>query len=99
MADARSQPLASATGPSIIATASEQPSGVVGLALHRLPGQNDGERMRALDRDWLEPALTALRRGALREFRLHINDRLFSVRRNDLLRFWRRPRPWSEVLS
>jgi hypothetical protein len=99
MAGTSSQPLPSSTGAGIIATASEQPSVAIGLALHQLPGENDGERMKALDREWLEPALLALRRGALREFRLHMNDRLFIVRRNDLLRFWRRPRPWKEVLS
>jgi hypothetical protein len=46
----------------------------------------------ALDRDWLQPALDALRRGGLRELRLDFADgtgyRLVPAQR---WRFWRRP--------
>lgn len=72
---------------------------VVALELRDLPGVAWIERMSALGRDWLAPALSALRANRIDTLRLHANDALFSVRRSDLLRFWRRPRPWLEALA
>lgn len=58
----------------------------------------------ALEEHWLAPVLATLRAGRLRELRL-IGTRLgsadgalsFTLRRGDLLRFWRRPRPLKDL--
>lgn len=48
---------------------------------------------------WLAPSLQALRQGGLRTLQLIANGRLFTLRRRDQLRFWRRRRPWHQVLG
>jgi hypothetical protein len=47
---------------------------------------------------WLEPAVAALRRGALREICLLGNDRAVALRAADRLRFWRPSRGWLAAL-
>jgi hypothetical protein len=46
--------------------------------------------------EWLVPALTALRRGRIRQLDLGIGERQFALRAGWSLRFWRRARPWWE---
>ncbi len=52
-----------------------------------------------LDRQWLAPALAALRAGALQRLWLLANDRVWSLRARDLWRRWRRGRPALEALT
>lgn len=85
--------------PGIIAPSSEQRSLVIVISLAQLYGETDDERMEALDRSWLQPALDAVRAGAVTQFRLHVNDRLYALKRADLLRFWRPRRPWLEAIT
>lgn len=56
----------------------------------------------SLERDWFAPALAALKSGACQELRLVGNgfgspDIEFTVSRRALWRFWRRPRPLTEL--
>ncbi len=63
-----------------------------------------GEALLALERDWLAPALAALRRGACAGLML-VGARLagppecvvWELGRGDLLRFWRGPRPLAQL--
>lgn len=58
----------------------------------------------ALERDWLAPAVTALKRGECTGLRV-IGTRFghspaaaaYELKRSDLLRFWRKPRPLTEL--
>lgn len=58
----------------------------------------------AFERDWLAPAVTALKRGECKSLRL-IGTRLggtpasvaYELQRSDLLRFWRKPRALTEL--
>lgn len=62
------------------------------------------EALLAVERDWLAPALQALKRGQCTGLRL-IGTRLgrapesvaWALKRGDLLRFWRKPRPLAEL--
>ena len=62
------------------------------------------DALQTLERDWLMPALTALKRGECRSLRV-IGTRLrtppdtvaYDIKRSDLLRFWRKPRPLTEL--
>lgn len=62
------------------------------------------EALLALERDWLAPAVSALKRGECKSLRL-IGTRLGSqpatvaheLKRSDLLRFWRKPLPLTEL--
>ncbi len=47
---------------------------------------------------WLQPAVAALRRGALRELALVGNDRAVGLRDSDRWRFWRPTRGWLAAL-
>lgn len=82
-----------------IAAAGSAPEVVVTLSLRELSGTTWLERLRALEAAWLAPAARALRAGVIDRLRLQINDALFVVRRSDLRRFWRRPRPWLEAFA
>jgi hypothetical protein len=66
-------------------------SGVV--VCHDHPGSHTWP---AVERQWLEPALTALRTGRIRRIYLSAARRRFSVAAGPQVRFWRRPRPWWE---
>lgn len=72
---------------------------VVTLALRDLPGAGWLERLRAFEAAWLAPAARALRAGVINRLGLQINDVVFVVRRSDMRRFWRRPRPWLEAFA
>jgi hypothetical protein len=48
---------------------------------------------------WLPGALRAVRQRRASVLRLLIGPRAYSVRWLDLVRFWRRPRPWWETLA
>jgi hypothetical protein len=80
--------------PLAIHEAMEQPAGC-GDALHWIAAL---ERFEA---DWLAPALGALRRGSLDGLRLLAPGELGSaelqIDRRDLWKFWRKPRPLSEL--
>lgn len=62
------------------------------------------EALLTIERDWLAPALAALKRGQCTGLRL-IGTRLggapesvtWELKRGDLLRFWRKPRPLTEL--
>ncbi len=62
------------------------------------------EALLAIERDWLAPSLAALKRGQCTGLRL-IGTRLggapesvaWELKRGDLLRFWRKPRPLTEL--
>lgn len=70
---------------------------------HRALGLGDyGEWLAALtslDREWLAPALAALRQGRLGSLELQLPGRGFSLTRSGLARFWRRPRPLARYLE
>ena len=55
------------------------------------------ENLKALDRDWIEPLWAMLKQGQVDQVRLtSIHDkgtRNFVVRRSNLGKFWRRPKP------
>jgi hypothetical protein len=72
---------------------------VVAIGLHELPGVSWLERLRVLEGAWLAPGLSGLRSGTVERLHLQINDALFVVRRGDARRFWRRARPWIEVIA
>jgi len=57
------------------------------------------QALEAIERDWTAPALQALKNGDVQRVRLHVNDRLFTTTRRDLLRFWRAPRSWLEQVA
>jgi hypothetical protein len=52
-----------------------------------------------LDRQWIQPALDALRLGELSRISILANDRCVSLRARDRLKFWRRARSASERLG
>jgi hypothetical protein len=59
----------------------------------------DSESLPALERNWFAPARAALASGALGQLDLVANDRWFRLTSRSSWRFWRRPRPWLEVLG
>jgi hypothetical protein len=62
------------------------------------------EALLTFERNWLAPAIVALKRGECTELRL-IGTRVggapasvaYALKRSDLLRFWRKPRPLTEL--
>jgi hypothetical protein len=52
-----------------------------------------------IDRDWLLPALEALRSGTISQLRVHIGAQRVTLRAAGLRRFWRRPLPWWQAFS
>jgi hypothetical protein len=73
------------------------PSSIVAVTLRQRAGDSDGERMRVLDQAWIVPALALLRSRDISRLRMHFNDSSFTVTPFDLLRVWRRRRPWLEA--
>jgi hypothetical protein len=65
------------------------------VAAARSPAQ----ALETIERDWMRPALSALRRGVLRRVRLHVNDRLFAISRLDSYRFWRARSNWLDAVA
>ena len=63
------------------------------------PARAPAEVLTDMDRDWLAPALRALRTGRIASLALHLNDRLFRASRLDTFRFWRRHRLWRELAA
>ncbi len=49
-----------------------------------------------LESQWLAPLVRQIRRGAIRRFTLHLGRWRISLARNDLFRFWRKPRALPE---
>ncbi len=56
----------------------------------------DSATWQIAERQWLEPAVAALRSGHLERLLLSGADRCYTVRAPSLRRFWRRERPWGE---
>ena len=52
-----------------------------------------------LEEAWFRPALASLRRGQVACLQLHLNDRLFVLTRSGCWRWWRRRRPWLELVA
>jgi hypothetical protein len=52
-----------------------------------------------VERRWLRPSVTALRRGRLSQLTLSAANRCFTLRPTSLWRFWRRRRPWWEYFE
>lgn len=83
---------------SLASVMAETPSGRALVTLSILAGSRSPvEMLEDMDRNWLAPALRALRVGRIGRLALHLNDRLFRASRLDSLRFWRRHRHWLEV--
>jgi hypothetical protein len=59
----------------------------------------ESESLPALEGNWFAPARAGLASGALAQLDLVANDRWFRLTRRSSWRFWRRPRPWLEVLG
>jgi hypothetical protein len=57
------------------------------------------ESLPALEQNWFGPARAALASGALGQLDLVANDRWFRLTSRSAWRFWRRLRPWLEVLG
>jgi hypothetical protein len=57
------------------------------------------EALMSFDRDWVQPALDALRLGVLSRIRVLANDRCISLRARDRFRFWRAARSALERLA
>ena len=79
--------------------ASQESGCIAAITMREQSGQSWAERLVVIDREWLMPALAAVRAGTLGALRVHASDRLFTVRGRDLWRIWRRPRPWLEALA
>jgi hypothetical protein len=54
--------------------------------------------LQRIDRDWLLPALDALRSGAISQLRVHAGAVVVTLRASGMRRFWRRQRPWWQAL-
>lgn len=72
---------------------------VASLACAPGRGETHAQSMLALERNWFAPAVAALRRGRLTCLQVHANDRLYSLTRSGLWRFWRAGPPWIEILQ
>lgn len=57
------------------------------------------ERLPALDSKWFAPIAQALASGELDSLEIVANDRRLAVDRKSRLKFWRRTRPWLELLG
>jgi len=77
---------AARTGPHVVLYPTAAPDGLA-AALARL------------DRDWVAPALSALRAGTLAAVQLLAGADAYRQRRLDRLRFWRPRVPWQEALA
>ncbi len=78
------------------------PSAAPGPATVCLPVAPRSPLDRPLDRletAWVEPALVALRAGQLTSLSLYVAGRGWQLRRPVGWRFWRRTRPWWDVLA
>jgi hypothetical protein len=51
-----------------------------------------------IERDWLVPALAALRERRLARLQVHVGTRVLTLQPGSLRRFWRRARPWWQRL-
>lgn len=60
-------------------------------------GPRDAPLLR-IDRDWLQPAVMALRSGTLARLRVQVAGLEVLLGRRALRRFWRRPLPWWRML-
>jgi hypothetical protein len=66
------------------------------MVVEAAPG---GPDWRDLESSWLEPTLTDLRRGRLRQLELSAGERRFVVSARWRRRFWRRAKPWWEYFD
>jgi hypothetical protein len=57
------------------------------------------ERLMSLDAGWFAPLRAALASRALDDVRIVANDRCFVIHRQSRWKFWRRRRPWLELLG
>ncbi|HZF25483.1 MAG TPA: hypothetical protein VEZ88_04430 [Steroidobacteraceae bacterium] len=53
----------------------------------------------SIEQEWMAPALRAFKVGGLRRVLLHVNDRLFTITRADMYRFWRPRLSWLESVA
>ncbi len=71
-----------------------------GLTVALLPTQEPGgPDLAGVVEQWLAPALEVMRQGDLRALQLLANGQIFTLRPWDSWRFWRRRRPWYQVLG
>ncbi len=66
------------------------------VVIDALPGEAGWD---ATERDWLEPAVAALRAGRIRRLTLSVAAQRFELSAVTIWRGWRRPRPWWEWLE
>ncbi len=62
----------------------------------QIPGSDE---WREAESRWLKPAVAQLRSGRLSQLHLSAAGRCYSVTRGQVLRFWRRARPWWESFA
>jgi hypothetical protein len=55
--------------------------------------------LESLERDWLAPVAAHVAAGGIETLELIVNGRLFTVRRADFWKRWRRPRAWLDVVQ
>jgi hypothetical protein len=73
---------------------------VAGLTVALLPTQEPGgQDLAGFLEQWLAPSLQATQQGALRSLQLLANGHIFTLRPRHAWRFWRRRRPWHQVLG
>lgn len=71
-----------------------------GLTVALMPTQEPGGLdLTGFLEHWLAPALEFMRQGDLRSLQLLANGKIFTLRPRDAWRFWRRRRPWYQVLG
>lgn len=75
------------------------PVGPAAVCLSVAPRGPGDRPLARLENDWLVPALAALRVGQLAGLSLHVAGRHWELRRPVGWRFWRRSRPWWDVLA
>jgi hypothetical protein len=63
------------------------------------PGTDAAAQLEQLDTGLLEPLAAALRRGSVRGASLLLGDVAYTVEHGDRFAFWRRRRPWPELLA
>jgi hypothetical protein len=75
-------------------------SGKLHVVLYPAAGADGvGPALERLERDWLAPALAALRAGAVAAVELLAGAYVYRLRRLGLARFWRARAPWHEALA
>ena len=72
---------------------------IVALSTAPAAGARPALALMDLEGDWFQPAFAALQRGQIARLQMHVNDRLFSLTRRNSWRWWRRRRPWIEMLT